>query len=385
MNGVFLLTIEIQHVGLAGDIFQIRDEDFAARDSGLLQDFRFFRDEFRPGGAGRIKQEQVVVGSLVIGLNQKLAADIFDDIVRIIGDLRNDGTERFLGFGEVAIIDAIAALAFSPVGDAEDCESFVLRGADVVKALGIGLVLKDEFILGLGSANAVEVHGVENVFGREFVGRIRRGIAAIEEAIARPADVGGFDPFQSVGENFAGSDFHDVDFLPIGTSSRNAVGDVTAVLGNIENAEARSAVFGKLVGIEKHFGGGVEAALDVEDVLVLQAIVFEKEVGVAAAEGRRIFGIVEKFFEAMLDLSAVGNLIEIGKRNFILGFDPGEGFGGVVVLEPAVGICDLGAVIVVDLIGFAGDGIVEGLPGGRNRGNADVCGDDQDRENTRAQ
>ena len=95
--------------------------------SGLLQDFRFFRDEFRPCGAGRIKQEQVVVGSLVIGLNQKLAADIFDDIVRIIGDFGNDGTERFLEFREVAIVDSVAALAFSAVRDAEDCESSRLR------------------------------------------------------------------------------------------------------------------------------------------------------------------------------------------------------------------------------------------------------------------
>ena len=68
---------------------------------------------------------------------------------------------------------------------------------------------------------------MKNVFGREFVGRVGRGVAAIEEAIAGPDDVGSFDPLQSVGENLAGSDFHNVDFLPIGPSGRNAIGDVT--------------------------------------------------------------------------------------------------------------------------------------------------------------
>src|SRR5208283_4317377 len=136
----------------------------------------------------------MVVGSLVIGLNQELATDILHDTVRIIGDFGHDGAESFLGFGEVAIIDGVAALTLSAVGDAEDRESLVFCGAHEMEALGIGLVVVDELVLGLRSTDAMEIDSVKNVFGREFVARIGRRIAAIEETSAGPADVGGFDP-----------------------------------------------------------------------------------------------------------------------------------------------------------------------------------------------
>jgi len=41
--------------------------------------------------------------------------------------------------------------------------------------------------------------------------------------------------------------------------------------------------------------------------------------------------------------------------------DPGFGLGGVIVLEPAVGIGDFGAVVVIDDISGGGDGVNDGI------------------------
>src|SRR5271165_2744411 len=112
----------------------------------------------------------MIVGGLVIGPNQNLAADILDNAVGIIGDLGHDGAESFLGFGEIAIVKRITTLAFSPVGDDQDCKSFVLRGPDVVKPFGIALIFVDEFVLGLRGTHTVEIDSVKNVLGRELVG-----------------------------------------------------------------------------------------------------------------------------------------------------------------------------------------------------------------------
>ena len=48
----------------------------------------------------------------------------------------------------------------------------------------------------------------------------------------------------------------------------------------------------------------------------------------------------------------------------VFGVDPGFDFGRVDVLHPAIGVADLGAEVVVGLVGFASDGIGEGGVGG---------------------
>src|SRR5271167_598333 len=112
----------------------------------------------------------MIVGGLVIGPNQNLAADILDHAVGIIGDLGHYGAEGFRGCGEIAIVKRITALAFSSVRDAQDCKSFVLGSPDVMKPFGVALIFVDEFVLGLRGTDPVEIDSVKNILGREFVG-----------------------------------------------------------------------------------------------------------------------------------------------------------------------------------------------------------------------
>ena len=49
-----------------------------------------------------------------------------------------------------------------------------------------------------------------------------------------------------------------------------------------------------------------------------------------------------------------GICVQIAEGYFVFRLHPGVGFGGIGVFEPAVGIGDFGAVIVVDLVAAAG-------------------------------
>ena len=61
---------------------------------------------------------------------------------------------------------------------------------------------------------------------------------------------------------------------------------------------------------------------------------------------------------------AIGDLFEVVERHLVLGFDPVASVGGVGVLQPAVRVGNLDAVVVVDLV----DGLGMGLGQGRSRG-----------------
>ena len=134
-----------------------------------------------------------------------------------------------------------------------------------------------------------------------------------------------------------------------------------AVSGDREDAESRRAILREFIGIEKKFGRIVGSFLQVDYVLVLQAVIFREDVGIAPAIGRRKFRIVEKLLETLLDLGAIRNFCEIGIGDVVFGFDPGGGLGGIVIFEPAIGISNFGSVVVVDLFAFTGVGIGHGL------------------------
>ncbi len=101
--------------------------------------------------------------------------------------------------------------------------------------------------------------------------------------------------------------------------------------------------------------------MDVDDVLVLQAVVFGEEEILAAAERRRVLGIVVELLKACFYLGAIGNFFKIAEGNLVFGLDPFGGFGGVVVFQPTIRIGDFDAEVVVNLIILARLGVVEQL------------------------
>ena len=44
------------------------------------------------------------------------------------------------------------------------------------------------------------------------------------------------------------------------------------------------------------------------------------------------------------------NASQVSESEVVLCFDPGSGFGGVRIFEPAIRVCNLGAVVIVNVI-----------------------------------
>ena len=64
--------------------------------------------------------------------------------------------------------------------------------------------------------------------------------------------------------------------------------------------------------------------------------------------------------EASQEVVSRRELVQVGPADRVLGVDPPPGLCAVDVLQPAVGIGDLGAVVVVDDIALAGVRVVRG-------------------------
>src|SRR5262249_12781801 len=280
-------------------------------------------------------------------------AKVVDYVEGVVGDIGDNRRKVFFFFGQVAEINGVAALALALIGDFQDRETLVVSGVYVFEAVGIFLVLVNEFVGGLRRAENVVIDALGVVFRRELVAGYRGFEGAIEKAVAGPGIAGELDPFQIVSDDFPCSDFNDVRFLPVRASNGDAVRGIAAVAGNIEGDEARGAVGGELVGIEKHFGRALETLLHVHNILVLQAVILGEEKIFAFAKRRRVFREVEELLETLPHLRAIGNFFEVAEGNFVFCFDPAGGFRRIIVLQPAIRIGDLSAVIIVNLIVFA--------------------------------
>ncbi len=91
--------------------------------------------------------------------------------------------------------------------------------------------------------------------------------------------------------------------------------------------------------------------------MLLESGIVLEEITAAVLTGSGEALVIPELGEAVVDGLAVGDLIEVAEGQFVFGFDPGMGFGGIGVFEPAVGVGDFGAVVVVDLVAAAGLGV----------------------------
>ena len=80
----------------------------------------------------------------------------------------------------------VALLPLAAVGHGEDREPFVFGRLDAVEPLRVGGVLVHQDVGRLRGADLVEIDLVVLVGRREFFALGRRGVAAVEEAAARP-------------------------------------------------------------------------------------------------------------------------------------------------------------------------------------------------------
>jgi len=205
-----------------------------------------------------------------------------------------------------------------------DDEVFAVVGDSAVEApvLVVGAVV-DEEVVRLRRAQGVVVELVEVVGLGELLGLGGGVVAAVEEpfAVLGPGDAGELDPLDVVGEVLGGGDVADADLLPVGAGDGEGVGEAVAVVGDVEAGEGDRAVFRKRVGVEKEGGLVGEVGGGVEDGLVLQAVVAGEEVAVGALEGDAVALVVPELGQAGLDLGPLGDGVEVGEGDLVLGLD----------------------------------------------------------------
>ncbi len=212
---------------------------------------------------------------------------------------------------------------------------------------GIGV---NDLIFGLRRSQLVVIDLLELVLAGEFGPFGRLLVPPVVEAlrIGRPVGAGELHPTDHVVEHAPRGHLLDEYLHPVGTRPGDPVGHVFPVLGKGYAAERRRAVFRERIGIEEDLRLRiVEAVEHVEHALVLQPVVAEIEVAVADLRGSAYLLVVPQLREAGVYLRAIGNLRKIIERHLVLGRHPGCRFGGIVILQPAVGIGYRGAVIVV--------------------------------------
>ena len=84
----------------------------------------------------------------------------------------------------------------------------------------------------------------------------------------------------------------------------------------------------------------------------MQSVIFEIEIATAPLEGSAVAFVVPQIRQALVDLLAAGQLLQVAKGDAVLGLNPLAAFGRLGVFQPAVGIGDFYPVVNVYLTAF---------------------------------
>jgi hypothetical protein len=92
------------------------------------------------------------------------------------------------------------------------------------------------------------------------------------------------------------------------------------------------------------------SVLEVENGLILETAVLEKEIASAATNGDSILRIIPEKLEPIPDLGALGDCGEVTSGELVLRDYPTLGFRGIDILEPSIRIRNGCAEIVVYVV-----------------------------------
>ena len=229
---------------------------------------------------------------------------------------------------------------------------------------GLTLVLILDIVLALGSTQLVVIHFLELVLGR--LGILGSVIAAVEETVAQPLGVGELGPDDVVIKHLVLLEVLHIDFVPVTAAAGDDIGQVAAVVGEVQLLQCHSAVVTQRIGVEHHLVVAIGTVL-VEDALVLQSVVLEEIELILYLKGSAHLLVVGEFGDALLHILAERDFVQVVLGHLVLGVDPCLGLGAAVILEPAVGVRHLGAKVSVHSIHATCVGIVDASLGCHSR------------------
>ena len=223
---------------------------------------------------------------------------------------------------------------------------------------GVLCVPIDQLISRLSVAQFVIIDLLELVLRRidTLLGFV---VCAVIEAltVGSPACARELHPLDLIRELIARCGLHHADLNPIRASRSHRVSHIFTILRECYGRQRHGTLVRESIGIEEDLALVRKRRLAIEHRLVLQTVVIEIVVPIAVTRGSTLLRVVPELSQALADLIAIGNLREVIEGHIVLCLDPLSGFGGVVVLQPAVGIGYLGAEIVIHNLTTLGSGI----------------------------
>ena len=369
-------------VDVRAGVLEVGGKNFAADDTGAGHHFGLFRDEHCPIFLGRllgVDEHNLVVRSVHVGSEDELVLEVVNH-VGVIFEPLDEGQE--LGFYRFEIF-IVQLVAIGPFGNGQEHVALIFRDIRVIVAAGIGRVFVDQLVLALGSPELVKVDFLILVGRGEFLAFRRFFEPGIIKAVTLPGGAAELGPLDAVLELLAGLHLHDPHLRPVRPTLRPRIGGIAVIVRESGQESPGGSVRRKSVGVEEDPGFAVQALLDVDDALVLEAVVLHEEIILSDSEGRRIAGIIVDLgqpgadplpgldralhriggvadhvsYAPAADLLAEGDLGQVIESDLVLGLHPFRRRLGLVVLEPAIRVGDFCAEIIIHHVALLGNAV----------------------------
>ena len=343
------VAVECILVNAAGGILHVDGEDVVTHEMHRLQQHVRVLGQYLLGRRRHkadIQPEQMVVGRPFVGVEVEHVVPDLGHGIFVVEPFEDD-TER-LAHTCALVHQLRTGRSFRNAYEEVFARIAVIETvviAERVKRVGI-----DDFVFGLRRTQPVVVNLLELVLARKL-GTFRRLLvtAVIEPlGIGRPVRTGELHPADDIVEHPARGDLLDEYLHPVGTRPGDTVGHIFPVFRKSNAVEGGGPVGRQGIGVEKDLGLRViEAVKHVEDALVLQSVVAEIEIAVAHLGRRSYLLVVPQLREAFVYGRTVGYLRKVIERHLVLSSNPCRRFGGIVVLQPPVGVGHHRAVVVI--------------------------------------
>ena len=223
--------------------------------------------------------------------------------------------------------------------------------------------LIDQLVGGLRRAQAVVVELLVEVGLLQRAPLAGLVVAAVEEAlvVVGPGGLRELDPVQGVRQVAAGVDVAHPPLLPVRAPRGEAVGEQLAVLADVPAGDGDRAVLRQGIGIEDEHAARRQGVDPVEDALVLQAVVAGEEVAPPVLRRHAVALVVPELGQPLADRLPLGQAGEKRRGHRVLRRHPVARLLRIEVLQPAVGIGNLDAMVVVHLLDTGCSGVDDPL------------------------
>ena len=205
---------------------------------------------------GGIEGDDFPAWRVLVGVDVDFAIVHTDGIGGELHVRREAHVMRIAVFQVLDVKDVAVAVAFP-----HEHVSLIFAHRGLVEQEWVGVALILYVVLRLYCAELVIKDLVELVLRR--LGVFGGIVGAVEETVAEPLGIGELGPGDVVGKCLTGYEVEDKDLVPVAAVARYHVGQISAVVREVELLQGHCAVVRQLVGVEDHFrlaGGEVEFA-----------------------------------------------------------------------------------------------------------------------------